>query len=308
MRAKKALIGAGIVLIGLPALLLLIGAVYVVALNRTNGTIVSSGQEREFLLYVPRSYDRTKPTPLVISLHAGAQWPAAQMETSRWNHLADNEGFLVVYPAGGSGVLAKAWALTPDARRATEVKFISDLIDTLRATYNIDSTRIYANGLSLGGAMAFVLSCTLSHRIAAVGAAAGTQVLPWSSCADTTTVPMIAFHGTGDPLVPFDGGTSPTGLSSVVFPSVREWAANWARRNHCAPGAVESSVAHYVRRAEYTNCAANAGVVLYTIGGGGHTWPGAKPALSWIVGSTNTEIDATREMWTFFRDHPLARR
>src|SRR5947209_15439212 len=87
-----------------------------------------------------------------------------------------------------------------------DVRFISELIDTLRAAYNIDPTRIYANGLSIGGGMAFVLSCTLSDRIAAVGMVAAAQSLPSSWCTDHRPVPMIAFHGTADPIVPYQGG------------------------------------------------------------------------------------------------------
>jgi polyhydroxybutyrate depolymerase len=119
---------------------------------------------------------------------------------------------------------------------------------------------------------------------------------------------MIAFHGTGDPLVPYEGGVSPTHLSSVVFPNVRAWAANWARRNRCGPNPVESRVSGDVTRAAYTHCANDAGVVLYTIRGGGHTWPGGKPMPKWIVGHTSSGVDATREMWAFFREHRLARR
>ena len=89
-----------------------------------------------------------------------------------------------------------------------DVRFISDLIDDLEKAYNIDPTRIYANGLSNGGGMAFVLSCTLSDRIAAVGMVAAAQMLPWSWCTDHRPVPMIAFHGTADSIVPYEGGTS----------------------------------------------------------------------------------------------------
>src|SRR3989441_5213315 len=71
-----------------------------------------------------------------------------------------------------------------------DVRFISELIDTLRAAYNIDPTRIYANGLSIGGGMAFVLSCTLSDRVAAVGMVAAAQSLPSSWCTDHRPVPI----------------------------------------------------------------------------------------------------------------------
>ncbi len=125
------------VVIGLPVVLVLVAGVSFYAffydLNRANGTLVSSGQEREYLLHVPRNYDPSKPTPLVISLHAAAMWPATQMETSQWNRVADEHGFLVVYPSGttmtgsGIGVLPKIWLLSHDADLAANVTFISDL-------------------------------------------------------------------------------------------------------------------------------------------------------------------------------------
>ena len=100
---RKLVLGAVMMFLGLPAVFALVEAVSFGARNRTNGTIVSSGQKREYLLYVPRSYDRAKPTPLVISMHGGALWPAAQMEISRWNTVADEQGLLVVYPSGAGG-------------------------------------------------------------------------------------------------------------------------------------------------------------------------------------------------------------
>jgi polyhydroxybutyrate depolymerase len=161
------------------------------------------------LLYVPRRYDRTRPTPLVISTHAAALWPAAQMETSQWNRLAESQGFITVYPSGVGGAAGpRIWHVDRGAGLITDVRFISELIDTLEAVYNVDPTRIYANGLSNGGGMAFVLSCVLSDRIAAVGMVAAAQSLPWSWCTDRRAVPMIAFHGTADPVVPYRGGSS----------------------------------------------------------------------------------------------------
>lgn len=316
MKTRKIVIRAALVVIGLPVVLGLVAVVaFYVAfydLNRANGTIVSSGQEREYLLYVPSSYDRTQPTPLVISLHAAAVWPAHQMETSRWNRVADEHGFIVVYPSGttlrggGTGVLPKVWHMGPESVVAN-VRFISELIDTLEAAYNIDSTRIYADGLSLGAAMAFVLSCTLADRIAAVGAVAAAQTLPWSWCPDPRPVPMIAFHGTADPMVPYNGGPSGDPFNPVDFPSVTTWAASWAQRNQCATSPVESAVAADVTRLEYTDCAEDATVVLYTILGGGHTWPGGRPLPEWLAGPTSRSIDASNRIWAFFREHRLVR-
>jgi polyhydroxybutyrate depolymerase len=311
---RRIVVGAMLVCVGLPVVVILIVVAAFYALfyapNRANGTIVCSGGEREYLLYVPSSYDRSKPTPLVISMHAAAMWPGAQMEISQWNSVADEHGFIVVYPSGttldgvvGTGVWPKVWLLRRDADLSANVTFISELIDKLAAAYNIDPTRIYANGYSNGGAMAFALSCALSHRIAAVGTVSAAQDQRDASwCADSPPMPLINFHGTAD-LVPYGGGR--VFASPRPFPSVTTWTADWARRNRCAPDPIESVVAPDVARLEYANCSDGANVVLYTIRGGGHTWPGGKPMPEWLIGHTSRSIDATSQMWAFFREHRL---
>jgi polyhydroxybutyrate depolymerase len=293
------------VLLGVPLALALVEAVHYEVRNRSNGTIVSSGQEREYLLHVPRSYDRARPTPLVISMHGGAGWPAMQKETSRWNRLAESHGFIVVYPSGISGRGPRAWHMSPSGL-ARDVRFISDLIDSLTAAYNIDGARVYADGLSNGGGMAFVLSCRLADRIAAVGMVASAQLLPFDWCKEQRAVPMIAFHGTADRTTPYHGGTSWV-VPVVPLPDIPTWAASWARRNRCRPDPVESAAAADVSRLEYTDCADDAAVVLYTVKGGGHSWPGGGPLPEWLVGATSHGIDATSLMWSFFRQHRLVR-
>lgn len=299
MRFWRIVVRSTLVLIGLPLVLLLVVAAGSYVLDRTNGAIVSSGRKRTYLLYVPATYDSAKPTPLVISLHGAAVWPAQQMNLTGWNRLADAHGFIVAYPAGGGRI----WHVDRSSGLVEDVRFIADLIDTLQHVYAIDSTRIYVNGFSLGGGMTFVLSCTLSDRIAAVGMVAAAQTLPYSWCVDHRPVPMMAFHGTAD-MVPYQGGRSPDPFNPVTFPNVRVWVSTWARRNQCGPHPVETIIAADVTRLEYTRCADSAAVVLYTIRGGGHTWPGGKSLPGWLVGPTSHSVDATARMWAFFLMHP----
>ena len=306
MRDRRLVLGTTLALIGLPVIMAPIEAVTFYSANRDTGSFVSSGEKREYLTYVPSTYERSKPTPLVISMHGAGLWGATQRDVSQWNREADRHGFIVVYPSGVGGKGVRIWSVQPGPRLLKDVRFIRELIDTLRATYNVDTTRIYANGLSNGGGMSFVLSCTMSNRIAAVGLVASAQTLPWKWCTDTLPVPMISFHGTADPVTPYRGGR--TWVSPRQFPSVRTWTANWAARNRCGPAPVASTVAPDVTRLEYTNCTNDASVVLYTIKNGGHTWPGGGPLPEWYVGRTSTSIDATAVMWSFFHDHPLSRK
>lgn len=277
-------------LLALPPLVVMADAAAFHARNRNNGSLVSGGEKRQYLLHVPRGYDRSRPAPLVISMHGGGGWPALQRDVSRWNRLADQHGFLVVYPwAARSGGGPAGWG-------ERDIPFIADLIDHLQSSYAIDASRIYADGLSNGGGMAFMLSCRLPERIAAVGMVAAAHTKPWSWCGDDRPVPMIAFHGTADTIVRYGGGES--WVTSKVFPAIPAWTASWARRNRCKGRPVESAIAADVTRREFTNC--DAPVVLYTIRGGGHTWPGGAPLPEWFVGPTSDGVDATAETWAFF--------
>ena len=114
---------------------------------------------------------------------------------------------------------------------------------------------------------------------------------------------MIAFHGTADPDIPYNGGSS--WLAPDSFPNVLTWARDWSRRNQCDPRPADSRVAPDVTRMAYTRCADDAAVVLYTTRGGGHTWPGGRGMPEWFLGPTSRSIDATSVMWAFFREHHL---
>jgi polyhydroxybutyrate depolymerase len=306
IRRKQRIVASVVMLIGFPVALVLVETASFHFRERSNGVFVSSGEEREYSLYVPLSYDANQPTPLVISMHGGAMWPAQQMTMSGWNQLAEQNGFIVVYPAGTR--FPRRWeTFTPGPDLERDVQFISELIVTLESNYNIDPRRIYANGLSNGGGMAFVLSCALSDRIAAVGLVAPAQTLPPDWCANPRPVPMIAFQGDADRFVSYGGGpmADPINPDPPVFPATRAWVREWAQRNRCAPDPAESRTAPDVGRLEYTECADHAAVVLYTIYGGGHTWPGGEPIPEWFAGPTSRGVDATAEMWAFFRAHPL---
>ena len=113
--------------------LLIIGIIGLSTQFGTNGRIKSSGQTRKFLVYIPDSYDPEQPTPLVISIHGFVQWPAHQQSMTGWNKLADENGFIVVYPKGTGFPLR--WNTRPSEEdpgaMEEELQFFADLIDDL---------------------------------------------------------------------------------------------------------------------------------------------------------------------------------
>ena len=300
---KKWIIGTLLLVAGLLCLAVVFVAVTYLVLNDTNGAITSSGVARKYLVYAPESYDPTRPTPLVISTHGYADYPAHQAEITHWNNLADEHGFIVVYPSGtGFPPRWNAYDLQVggvDSR--AEVQFIADLIDELSADYSIDVDRIYANGLSNGGAMAVLLACRLADRIAAIGGVSGAYLLPWEQCDPSRPMPIIVFHGTEDPIVPYRGGEIMN--SGMFFPEIPSWVAHWAGLNGCDPTPLELPPRGEVSGVQYTRCRRGADVVFYTVNGGGHAWPGGAKLPEFIVGHTTRDIDATRVMWDFFNKH-----
>jgi polyhydroxybutyrate depolymerase len=299
----KWFLGITLSILGFALLLLLTGWIVFRMSDTTNGRIVSSGEERRYLLYIPESYDPSTPVPLVISLHGFAQWPAHQSQLTGWTELADQYGFIVVHP-GGIG-FPKRWRteLQSDGTPSPDVTFISDLINQLEQDYTIDPNRIYVNGLSNGGGMSSLLACELSDRIAAMGSVAGAYSFSWIECPSVRPVPAIIFHGTADPIVPYMGGL--TGDSRFTLPPVPLWVADFARHNGCDSKAVEIPASGEVSGIRHENCSEDAEVIFYTIDGGGHSWPGGGYLPQRLVGHTTQDIDATKVIWEFFQKHPL---
>jgi len=273
--------------------------------DRTNGKIKSSGMTRRFYLHVPKSVRRSDPTPLVITFHGFAEWPAHVMRTSGWNKLADQYGFLVVYPSGTG--MPKHWRTRgvkgqPDDP-ALDVQFVNDLILFLEQKYNIDQSRIFINGFSNGGGISHLLACKMADKIAAFGSVSGALLYPMQANEPTRPMPLIAFHGTADPIVPFNGG--PSRSFEIPFPVVPDWVRNWAVLNGCEPDPAVIFNSTHVSGIQYDGLPGQASVIFYTIDGGGHAWPGGIPLPKWLAGSTTNEINATALMWQFFSQHSL---
>jgi polyhydroxybutyrate depolymerase len=263
----------------------------------------SSGVKRNYLLYVPPSFDPDTPTPLILSFHGRSSNALQQSVLSNWDLLADKEGFLVAYPNALGNPTQWDTSLPTSRRPNEDLIFVSDLIDALSSQFCIDPARIYVNGMSNGGGMSNLLACALSDRIAAMGGVSGAYIGTEGQCNPPRPMPVIAFHGTADNIVTYEGG--PSEAFDYPFPSVPGWAADWAAHNGCAAEPIDLPAEGDVSGIQYTECDENADVIFYTIDGGGHTWPGGFPLPEAITGKTSTDINATNTIWEFFVAHPM---
>jgi polyhydroxybutyrate depolymerase len=194
------------------------------------------------------------------------------------------------------------------------VQFFRDILDDLSSVAAVDLSRVYVSGFSNGGGMAVRIACEASDQVAAIGSVAG-AVVGLGGCNPLRPVPVIAFHGTADPIVRYQGGMlrgwflrDAAGVTRApnFFVGAEDWVATWAEGNGCDSRPAVGSPQGDVRVTRYTGCDQNATVILYTIEGGGHTWPGGWPIPA--VGRTSREIDATEAQWRFFQRYTLAGR
>ncbi len=268
---------------------------------RVNHSLTGPHGTVRYLLQVPPGHDLTRPSPLVVVLHGFLQSPGHQREMSRWDDLAAREGFLTVYPLGQG--IPPHWDAadageTPATRR--QVDAIAALIEHLASRYPIDRDRIYASGMSNGGGLVASLVLTLPDTFAAASSVSGLYTLAPAGPAVPRPVPLIAFHGALDRIIPITGGVRRLGRQ---VPDARDWLDGYARHCGCTASTTEDLGAR-VRRTTWSGGREDCEVVWYAFADGGHTWPGGVPLPEVITGPTLARPDATRLSWEFFQRHP----
>jgi polyhydroxybutyrate depolymerase len=265
----------------------------------TDGSVTSGGLQRTYILHVPPSYDGTRALPLVLNFHGFGSNAREQAIYSGFPAIADEAGFITV--AGNGTGDPQQWTY-PGLGDVDEARFVADLLDKLEAELCIDASRVYLVGMSNGAAISTSIACALPDRIAAI-AEVGATASP-RTCAAGVSIPLITFRGTEDLCVPYEGGTSQCGMRLPVV-AAEEAARQWARQDGCNPAPAYQRVAEDVIVTAYSECTGFAAVLLYTIEGGGHTWPGSLDIAR--LGRTTQTINATDIIWQFFQAHSIER-
>lgn len=262
--------------------------------------ITSGGVDRTYILHVPPSYAGDQQTPLVLLFHGYSMGARLMLDVTGIGKTADANGFIVASLQGLGE--PPAWGGVPPVPAASDVPFVRDVLAKLQAGLCIDPDRVFAAGYSNGGGMAQLLACEMGDQIAAVGVVAAL----YANC--LPHAPVIAFHGTKDPLLPFDGGDIAASPGDDGLPPVRRSVSEWAVALGCDGLATISRDSPTVELSTFHNCTYGDGeALLYTIIGGGHTWPGAAIDLpADLVGLTTHDLDANALIWAFFAAHPLA--
>lgn len=279
-------------------------------------TLPSGGINRWYRVYEPEGFDPLAPTPVVLAFHGGSGSASGFAAKSQLHLTADAHGFLLVYPEGTNnqpGTPAfqnQTWNSIEccgqaDLNDIDDVGFVDDLLNDLEATYDVDTDRVYAIGSSNGGMMAVTLGVFLSNRIAAVASVSGcypSETWP-PAILPMAPVPFMEIHGVLDTILPYNGGVG-SGEFAFDAPSTAESVQIWQTAN-MAQALVQTAQVGQAVREDGAAPMTGADVVLWTCMDGGHSWPGAPPAL-WPGQEVNQDIDAGEEAWAFFAAHPMS--
>ena len=257
-------------------------------------TAVVDGRSRHWLVHMPRGYRAGHVVPLVIAFHGHYSSPEKMAYLTGLDRVADRDGFIVAYPAD----VDRSWAAEVDSPAdkagVDDVAFTRALLDRLRAEYSIDPRRVVLTGFSNGAHLVQLLGCRLADQVAAIVPVSGTLApSAVAGCHPARPLNVVEFHGTGDPIDPFDGGRIHLPGGGDVLP-VPATMADWAGWNRCSVAVRESTVGTGLARRDYPGCAGGVQVVLYEITGGGHTWPGGPQYLPrFLVGKASHAVDAS---------------
>ncbi|CAG5085927.1 T9SS type A sorting domain-containing protein [Parvicella tangerina] len=272
----------------------------VLALNtfsqQTTHSFTWDGLTREYIKYVPASYDGSSAVPVVFCLH-GLGDNMNNFTGIGMNYVADTANFIVITPqaivdpligssAWNSGASYLGYTLNGSV---DDIGFFGAILDTLIADYNIDQSKVFSCGFSMGGFMTNRLGCEMNDRIAAIASVAGT-IGGALNCTPGRAVPACHFHGTGDSTVYYEG--------NLYGNDAEDLATFWATNNNCGGTPTVTALPDImsdgltVTHSLYSSCDDGAEVELFRVDSAEHVW--LTPA---------NDIFYTTEIWKFFMKH-----
>jgi polyhydroxybutyrate depolymerase len=239
------------------------------AIGTFSRSIEVDGETREYLIYIPNSYDTIKSVPLLLNFHGFGGSANEFMNDADMRSLAASYSFILVYPQGSSLDGFSHWNACPiggdNKSDADDFGFVEAIINKVSSQYNIAVERIYSAGYSNGGMMAYGLANYRSDLIAAVASVSGAML----DCIGSTSHPMpvVHLHGTSDGVLPYNGSND--------WNSVQSTLDHWINFNNTTTNPTVSTfnsegttIEHYV----YGQGDRSVSVEHYKYIGGDHVW------------------------------------
>ena len=281
--------------------------------QQINKTLFFDGQNRNYIIYIPASYNGSVSYPMLFSFHGGGGTSNYHLNNvNDMRSIADTANFIAVYPQGALDINGADPGTTPSTSwlhkiptSHNDVNFISAIIDTLSNEYSIDLQRIYACGYSEGGIFSYELGCRLNNKIAAFASVSG-SMLTDSYRSDYGFGLCTPTHPTAVMLIP---GTSDGNFHSTYsgfqpyYMSVSEITDYWFDYNNTDLNPIITPIANIsmndgstVEQREWINGTSCVSVIEMKVNGGSHDWPGS---------FGNMDISASAEIWNFVSKYDI---
>jgi poly(hydroxyalkanoate) depolymerase family esterase len=281
---------------------------------------------RSYRVYVPFGLRRTTRAPLLLALHGCSQNSVDFATSTRFNQLADQNGFVVVYPEQTpSHNPQRCWNWFRPAhqfRSQGEPAILAGIVRRVAAetaAWRIDPSRMYVTGLSAGGAMAVVLAATYPEMFAAVGVHSAPPYRSASSPTNAifamrgrTTAPGLNAVAPMPPMIVFQGTLDGTVHSGNAQRIADQWLATHAgvigagtvgsprtrTTDPARPATSRSRRGYQVSR--WSLPRGRSGLEVWLVAGLAHAWSGGSSGQSF---SDPRGPRASTAMWRFFSKH-----
>jgi poly(3-hydroxybutyrate) depolymerase len=245
-------------------------------------TIQVGGDLRTYVLHIPSAYSGSTLVPLIVDYHGIGDSGAKERADSPYPQVTDLEGVVTAFPDGLEGPSGTAWNIGPCCvDDVDDVAFTRSMVTDIESVACIDPARIYAVGISLGGAMAYHIACQAADVFAAVAPAAADMVEETApECAPARPISVISFRGTNEPLVPYEGGYTDLipGHPMTFFGALNTFEL-WVRLDECT--GVASDVGNGCQLYAESQCRGGVEVMLCTKQGGGTEY--GDPTIAWPI-------------------------
>jgi polyhydroxybutyrate depolymerase len=278
--------------------------------------IQSGALTRSYLLHVPKQL--THPAPLVIVMHGYTGSADSIMSYSGMNEVADEEGFVVVYPQGtvdqqGNAFFNVGYEFHADAS-VDDLQFIRDLVAHLQDELTLNPDKVFAAGMSNGADMSYLLAFQASDIFRAVAPIAGVMMKEtFDTCSPSRPLPIFEVHGTNDEVSLFNGDMENSGGWGPYL-DLPATIAFWVELNGLTlkqssnlPNNAANDSSHIIFDRYWSETQDNE-VWFYRVVDGGHHWPGVQfdwwrnPMAWWYFRNANQDIDTSRVVWSFFEN------
>ena len=224
---------------------------------------------REYLIYIPSSYDPNSATPILFAFHGFGGYSQYFINTADFRSLADQFNFIAVYPQGlicGGGT---TWNTNPPGGdnkcSQDDIGFFAALLNEISGNYNIDASKVFLTGYSNGADFSYSMACYQSSLVTAIAPVSGLMPMNDSSeCQPSHATSVMIFNGTIDYSRPYNG------IAGYMM-SVDQTVAYWSQYNN-TDSSPQTNIVGDIENYTYLNGDNNTTVDLFKIVNGDHYW------------------------------------